>query len=263
MASAFCPLLNVSSLTGSARFELSIGRDPTRLEAFANASVPFDERTLRVGVIAQLAIFGQTCAGQESRSDANEVLVVTVPNVSRPVDEESFAQNIGLALRDARRIRHMRRRHLADQSLSAAQLKAAERGELKLSRPLLTELSSRYGVDLGALFSERKPLRVDDDVICIGDDSEPCDADALKSVLKAYLNLLDRVRADNTGAPGQPRPLRRDDIRVLAAHLNVPCPVVISELAELMDAKTTETRAMVELYLSGASVVGLRSSRAS
>ncbi len=210
--------------------------------------------------VAQVVIFGNNHVGQESCIDLNEVPVVTVPNVDEPAPAESFAQNIGVALRDARRVRHMRIRHLADDSITAAQLKAAERGELPLSRPLLTELSSRYGVDLGGLFAERQAVRVEATKVSIGDDSEPCRADSLNSVLDAYLNLLDRVRSDNTGAPGEPKPLRRDDIRVLADQLDIPCTSVISRIAEMMDANGAETRAMVELYLSGASVVGLRSS---
>jgi hypothetical protein len=227
--------------------------------ALPRVSVPTPtQRPLNVVIIALTAIFSHTLVGQESRSDLNGVGVVTVPNVSESADRASFARSMGLTLRDARRVRQMRRRHLADPSITASQLKAAERGELELSRPILTELSSRYGVDLGAFFGEREPLEIEATLVSIGDDSEPCVANSPSSALEAYLNLLDRVRSDNTGAPGEPRPLRRDDIQVLADHLAIPCTTVISEIAALMDAKRAETRAMVELYLAGASVVGLR-----
>ena len=53
--------------------------------------------------------------------------------------------------------------------------------------------------------------------------------------------------------------LRRSDITALADHLDVPCTTVVTRLADLMLASGAEARAMIQLYLGGASVVGLTS----
>lgn len=169
-------------------------------------------------------------------------------------ESPTFERDIGSALRHARRRRRIRLRHLADARLSARTLKAAERGELPLTRALVTELASRYGLDLGALFPPKQRLTIAAHGLVMGLAEEPCDATSLTSVLQAYLLLIDRVRTDVTG---KTRPLRRDDIRVLADHLDLPCTTVIARLADLLEARGSETRAMIDLYLTGASVVGL------
>mgnify|MGYP001825831545 FL=1 len=169
-------------------------------------------------------------------------------------DSPTFERDIGSALRHARRRRRIRLRHLADARLSARTLKAAERGELSLTRPLVTELASRYGIDLGALFPPRQRLTISTNGLVLGLSEERCDTTSLTSVLQAYLLLIDRVRTD---VAGRTRPLRRDDIRALADHLDLPCTTVIARLADLLEARGAETRAMIDLYLTGASVVGL------
>ena len=169
---------------------------------------------------------------------------------------ETFARDIGSALRHARRSRKLRIRHLADARYPVKRLRAAERGELELTRPIVTELASRYGVDLGALLPRREPIQIRNGVLAMGPVSQPCKDQSLTSVLQAYLAVIDRVR---TNASARSRPLRRDDILVLADHLDLPCTIVISRLGDLMDARGAETRAMVDLYLTGASVVGFSS----
>ncbi len=160
---------------------------------------------------------------------------------------------MGEALRRRRRRRGLRLRQLVDPTLDLATLKAAERGRLRLTRPLLTELAGRYGLDLEALFPPRRAVEIGTGGLVIDGQREPCDVGSLVSMLRAYLRLVGRLRAD----VGPARPLRRDDIRALADRLDIPCTDVISRLADLMDASGAETRAMIELYLSGASVVGL------
>ena len=181
---------------------------------------------------------------------ASEAAALAIGGFESP----TFERDIGSALRHARRRRRIRRRHLADARLSARTLKAAERGDLPLTRPLVTELASRYGIDLGALFPPRQRITISAHGLVMGLSEEPCDTTSLTSVLQGYLVLIDRVRTD---VAGKTRPLRRDDIRVLADHLDLPCTTVIARLADLLEARGAETRAMIDLYLTGASVVGL------
>lgn len=172
----------------------------------------------------------------------------------RPTPE--FVRRFGEQLRAQRRLLRLRPRHLADARLPAATLKAAERGELLLDRPTITQLASRYGLDMAEVFPPRDALAVGTSAISIGDASEPCNVGELDSMLMAYLQLVNGLRG---GDHESTRTLRRDDIRLLAQHLGMPCTAVISRLADLMDATGAEARAMIDLYLTGASVVGLHS----
>ncbi len=178
---------------------------------------------------------------------------------SRPpqaFESPTFARDIGSALRQARRARKLRVRHLSDARYPAKRLRAAERGELELSRPIVTELASRYGVDLGSLFPRRDPVAIHSGLLSMGSVAQPFEEHSLTSVLQAYLAVIDRVR---TNPSTKSRPLRRDDIVVLAEYLDLPCTIVISRLADILEARGAETRAMVDLYLTGASVVGFSS----
>ncbi len=177
---------------------------------------------------------------------------------SRDLAQPDLARSVGDALRRIRRARRLRVRQLADRTLDVATLKAAEKGRLRLSRSLLIELAGRYGLDLEELFPPRRPVEIGPGRLTIDGQTEPCKDGSLTSMLGAYLRLVDRVRTD----PGPVRPLRREDVRALADRLDIPCTDVISRLADLMYADGAETRAMIELYLSGASVVGLGGSRA-
>lgn len=171
------------------------------------------------------------------------------------VYESDFAHRVGRELREARRSRKLRLRQIANGRFSVATLRAAERGQLDLDRPMLTELASRYGIDLGELFPSRQSLGIGANSVTIGDIGERCDLRSLNSTLTAYLSVIEQTRSATGGNTG---PLRRDDIQRLADHLDVPCTTIISRLADLVDAEGSETRAMIDLYLSGASIVGLR-----
>ncbi len=181
--------------------------------------------------------------------------MTAVTNVVGSRTDGDFATRVGATLSATRRRRKIRLRHLADSQLPLSALKAAERGELALSRQLLTRLASRYGVDLGELCGPRRQLRIGPDSISIASMSEQCELGSLNSMLTAYLRLLDRVRP-NVGQPTTA--LRRDDIAQLADHLDAPCTAVISRLGDLLEARGAETQAMLDLYLAGASVVGLK-----
>ena len=170
------------------------------------------------------------------------------------VRSPEFAAGVGLALSQARRTAGVRFRHLADMNLPKATLKAAERGELQLNRPLLIQLASRYGVDLGDLVGTRDRLRIGVSSVAVGDLVEACETGSLSSMLSAYLRVVDRARSMHTTGP---RPLRRDDIAQLADHLDEPCTTIIGRIGDLIEAKGAETQAMIDLYLTGASVVGL------
>ena len=74
------------------------------------------------------------------------------------------------------------------------------------------------------------------------------------SVLEAYLRLVKRLRGD---AAGHAITLRREDLIDIADQLGRPRPEIVDRVAVLMGATGDQRRAMVDLYLAGADVVGL------
>lgn len=204
------------------------------------------QKLQKLAAVEQVAPVGHVTKG---------VQVATVPSALHDRSDTRFASEFGQMLRTTRRLHRLRVRHLADAKLTTATLRAAERGELHLDRRTITQLASRYGLDLSALLPPRDELEIGAGSLHIGPASAPCDVGQLDSMLTAYLRLVGQVRAgsDNTLAT-----LRSDDVRKLADSLGTPCTTVISRLGDLVGASGAETRAMMDLYLTGASVVGLQ-----
>ena len=218
--------------------------------------------TLSLGQKSTIVARGGSVTTVTTVSNLSDVAGVATEHAEAPeqpdlaqtdVRSPAFAQAVGLVLRDARRAKGIRLRHISDSNLRKSTLKAAERGQLQLNRALLTQLASRYGIDLAQVVGRRERLRIGASTIAIGQLAENCDVGSLNSMLTAYLRVVDRARGDTTG----PKPLRRDDIAQLADHLDEPCTTIIGRIGDLMEARGAETHAMIDLYLTGASVVGL------
>jgi transcriptional regulator with XRE-family HTH domain len=178
---------------------------------------------------------------------------MTETHVHLPTLIQIEAAFIGNRLRRRRRKLGLRRRHLATEHVPPGHLRAIERGAVQLDGATLTEVASAYGVDLAMLVHGRPAMIVDEAALTIGEQREPFTAGSLTSMVCAYLALM--KTGDTSTTPGTP--LHRDDIVQLADRLDLPCVSVISRIADQMRATGAQTRAMVSLYLEGASVIGV------
>lgn len=178
------------------------------------------------------------------------------PAVAEGVDATSpdFARRVGRLLHDTRRARKLRRRHLANDQFSAADLRSVERGTYPLTPLLASELAAAYGADLGVLLPRREALvLLATGTISAGGMDEYFDPHDLDSVLAAYLRLVAELR----GGANDVTTLRRDDLSDIADQLGRPRPEIIDRVGELAGATPAQRRAMVALYLAGADVVGI------
>jgi transcriptional regulator with XRE-family HTH domain len=168
-----------------------------------------------------------------------------------------FAANVGEELKRRRRELGLRRRHLATEQVRPSTLRAVERGQFPLNRPILTQLSSAYGLDLAALLPGHEPLQVTETAMAMAmamaEITVSYDKGSLTSIVRSYLLLLEQAPVP----AGSGYQLRRNDIDQLADQLGLPRITIISRIATEMEASPAQTRAMVSLYLEGASVIGV------
>lgn len=179
----------------------------------------------------------------------------TVEYSPADVTTPEFAARMGRFLHDVRRERRLSLRQLSGDGLSRARLKAVERGEVLLDAGLVSELAGRYGAELEVLLPERDPVvLLATGTISAGGTDESYVPGDIESLLEAYLRLIRRLRGANAD---QAIVLRRDDLIDIADQLGRPRPEIVDRVAVLLGATGAQRRAMVELYLSGASVVGV------
>ncbi len=175
-------------------------------------------------------------------------------SLAPPRSDEAFATRFGDILYSVRRTRGLRLRHLADHTLPARSLRAAEAGKLDLTPDTVTELAHRYGVELATILDARRPIRIDaTGSLAIGDTIVGFVPGDELSLLQGYLDAVRSIRSlddDDLVA------LRRCDIEALGTHLAEPARAIIDRLGQLMGASGEQRRAMVGLYLANASVIG-------
>lgn len=165
-----------------------------------------------------------------------------------------FAARIGAYLKQARRARRLRIRQLATRELPASLLRSVEKGTHPLTPLLVAEVAARYGTDLARVLPPRDRLvLLATGTICAGGLEEVFDPGDLDSVLDAYLRLVARLR----GSDGAVTTLRRDDLIDIADQVGLPRTDVVARVAARLGANDGQRRAMVELYLAGADVVGI------
>ena len=158
-------------------------------------------------------------------------------------------------MRGVRRERGLKLRHVAGGGLRWRDIRAIERGEYTLEPILVGELAGRYGAELSDLFPAREPVLVmATGTIAAGGMDESFTPGDVESLLKSYLTLIRRLRGAN---PDDAIVLRREDLIDIADQLQRPRPEIVDRVAVLLGATGAQRRAMVDLYLSGASVVGV------
>lgn len=175
--------------------------------------------------------------------------------LSVDVTTPAFASRFGAFLRDTRKARGMRIGQLADVEFKRAALRSVEKGSHALTPMLVSELASRYGAELGDLLPNRDPILVlATGTVATGGMDEPFTPGDVESLLHAYLRLIRRLRGNNED---EIIALRREDLIDIADQLERPRPEIVDRIAVLLGASGAQRRAMVELYLSGASVVAV------
>jgi len=168
---------------------------------------------------------------------------------------DDFPQRFGEYLRGLRIERKMARRHLTDGEVTRAVLKAVERGEYPLDNMFVAQLTARYGGDLGDLLVDRVPiLLLATGTIAAGGIEESFQTGDVDDLLDAYIRLIHRLRGEGEA---KTITLRREDLIGIADQLGRPRAEIVDRVAVLLGASGDERRAMVELYLSGAMVLGL------
>lgn len=195
----------------------------------------------------------QLSRGFSTRAPADRWWDVDHP---RPdISNEQFAARLGPYLKSARRARGMRLRQLADSELGVGELRAVEKGKYPLTPLVVSALAARYGADLAGVMPPRDPVvLLATGTISTGGLEETFDPHELGSVLDAYVRLVRKLR-DSRGL--EMVTLRREDLIDIADQLDRPRTDVVDRVAALMGANDSQRRAMVELFLSGAEVVGV------
>ena len=182
-----------------------------------------------------------------------------VMTISQSIDIRSdvFAHRLAQLLVDQRRDAGLSRRALARASggaLPARTLRDIENARLVLTEELAGSVALLYGVDLSELVPPRVPLEIDGGRIAAGGYAVEFTAGDATSLLLAYLTLVRRLR----GGDHPPAiDLRRSDIQLIAAHLDVPADEVIDRFGVVTGARSFERRAMSGMFAGGAEVVGL------
>ncbi len=171
------------------------------------------------------------------------------------VTSPDFGRRLGTFLRGVRRERKLGVRHVAGNGLRRRDIRMIERGDHPLTASLVGELAGRYGAELDDLFPAREPVLVlATGTIAAGGMDEAFDPGDVESLLTAYLTLIRRLRGANED---EAIVLRREDLIDIADQLERPRPEIVDRVAVLLGATGAQRRAMVDLYLSGASVVGV------
>jgi hypothetical protein len=135
------------------------------------------------------------------------------------------------------------------------QLRQIEDGLLTLDESMVESVSMAYGADLGSILPSRLAVDiVEDGVISAGGVRAVFIPHNETSLLTAYLRLIRTMRRQRK-APMIA--LRRDDIEVLAAHLEMPGETVVDRLTALMGATLHQRTAIASMFAMGAVVIGL------
>lgn len=141
------------------------------------------------------------------------------------------------------------------QQWTKEQLKQIEEGLLTLDETMVESVSMAYGADLASILPSRLAVDiVEDGVIAAGGVRAVFVPHNETSLLTAYLRLIRTMRRQRKTPMIA---LRRDDIEVLAAHLDVPGERVVDRLTGLMGATLHQRTAIASMFAMGAVVIGL------
>lgn len=173
------------------------------------------------------------------------------------IQSVAFARRLANLMVATRRERRLSVRAMAKRSggrFSSNDLKACEAGVRALDEPTVLQLTGLYGCDVKAILPSRLPIVVELGRISAGGVSAPYEPLSSTSLLEAYLRLVRSLRRQKSAPTVE---LRRDDIEILAHHLQEAGEVVVERLGALMGATRSQRTAMAGLFATGAVVIGL------
>lgn len=189
---------------------------------------------------------------------SNEKNVIGAPAMGNiDVESVAFAKRLANLMVATRRQRRLSVRAMARRSggrFTSGDLKACEAGVRQLDEPTVLQLTGLYGCDMTAILPSRLPIVVELGRISAGGVSAPYEPLSSTSLLEAYLRLVRSLRRQKSAPTVE---LRRDDIEILAHHLQEAGEVVVERLGALMGATRSQRTAMAGLFATGAVVIGL------
>lgn len=151
-----------------------------------------------------------------------------------------YAERLGAHLREIRRQRGLSLHEverLTGGEYKASALGAYERGERAISVPRLARLAEYYGVALEELLPPEDRRPVAPKYAASTEKSVTIDLDALESSLDAEAQIIERyvnrIRIERGDVNGGVITIRRDDIRMMSAFLDMSEDEFIRRLHEL------------------------------
>jgi hypothetical protein len=148
---------------------------------------------------------------------------------------------------------------LSNGAWSARDLKLVEEGRWPLDQANFAELAALYEVDATAVLPSRTPLVIDKGLISIGAMASTYSIGNLDSLLKSYLLLVRRMRGQQRVAVVD---LRRADLEILSAHLELSAEEISGRLGELMGVTAAQRSSMSSMFTTGTAVIVLTTSDA-
>jgi hypothetical protein len=143
----------------------------------------------------------------------------------------------------------------SDGRFSIDDLRDIEAGRFPLDEATVRAVTELYGATIESLVPPRVRLQITmDGTIGANGVEMTFDPRDQTSMLRAYLDLVRKLR-DKLDA--KVIELRREDVEVLADHVQEAGSAVVTELAVLMGANERERRAMSAMFIAGASVISV------
>jgi transcriptional regulator with XRE-family HTH domain len=168
------------------------------------------------------------------------------------LDDAMPAERLGELLQAARKRRGWKRKRAAATArITAAELRAYERGEVPVPADVCGRLIDCYGDDLTRHVPMRTPFAASD--LSFGSERE---------TLTSYAHLVQRLR---NAKPGEPLSLRADDLAALAVVLDNDPETVEQTIVEILGCSRAEARSLHREILRRkivVSVAGLAASAA-
>jgi transcriptional regulator with XRE-family HTH domain len=158
------------------------------------------------------------------------------------MDTDLAPERLGQVLRDARRTVGLSRRRAAKRSgIEPSRLRRYERGDEPVPDEALARLRALYGDALDDLVVPRAPLTVESTRVAAAGMEQPLAQDDRDALLSAYAHLVLRLRGVG---PGEPLPLRADDLTVLAVALGSDPDEVARHVAAVVGCTRAEAAAL-------------------
>jgi hypothetical protein len=208
-----------------------------------------------VGADARSGLVKEQVVDTNGSNEQNEIGAPAMGTVD--IESVAFAKRLANLMVATRRQRRLSVRAMAKRSggrFTSTDLKACEAGVRPLDEPTVLQLTGLYGCDVKAILPSRLPIVVELGRISAGGVSAPYEPLSSTSLLEAYLRLVRSLRRQKSAPTVE---LRRDDIEILAHHLQEAGEVVVERLGALMGATRSQRTAMAGLFATGAVVIGL------